>query len=584
METNGSFHFAYNNQPIIKDECVMVHNGIVVNDSQLWKKYPAYKRKYDVDTEILNTLLSKEIKKQGNQIQGIKNILNQVEGSYSIGALFSNLDYMLLATNTGSLYIVEILKQKLIIFASEEYFLTELLKSFKSLTPYIPKIKHLEPYSGILYNTVTFEKIVFQIRGKEKRKSGIPLSRNKRSIQEEIEPKKKLPKRINISNSSNEKKIREFAELHYQKNKEKISKLRRCTKCIRPETIPFINFDEDGVCNYCRLRTAKQVKGKKELEKVIAPYRNKKDINCLVAFSGGRDSSYGLHYAKEELGLNPAAFSYDWGMLTDLGRRNQARMTGSLGVEHVLVSADITRKRNFIKKNVEAWLKKPDLGTIPLFMAGDKQYFYHANRIRKQLGVDLVIMAENPLERTHFKHGFCGVQHSDPDVSPYFLSTSDRLKMATYYAKQYISNPAYINASIIDTIGAFLSFYVIPRNYLYLFDYIQWDEKTINNTLLNKYNWETATDTKSTWRIGDGTAGFYNYIYYSMAGFTENDTFRSNQIFAGQISREEALKAAERDNMPRVDSLIWYANTINVDMLDALKIIEKMPKRYEKKN
>ena len=26
--------------------------------------------------------------------------------------------------------------------------------------------------------------------------------------------------------------------------------------------------------------------------------------------------------------------------------------------------------------------------------------------------------------------------------------------------------------------------------------------------------WESADDTKSTWRIGDGTASFYNYIYY----------------------------------------------------------------------
>ena len=27
--------------------------------------------------------------------------------------------------------------------------------------------------------------------------------------------------------------------------------LKRCTKCILPETMPFIEFDEKGVCNYC---------------------------------------------------------------------------------------------------------------------------------------------------------------------------------------------------------------------------------------------------------------------------------------------------------------------------------------------
>ena len=56
-----------------------------------------------------------------------------------------------------------------------------------------------------------------------------------------------------------------------------------------------------------------------------------------------------------------------------------------------------------------------------------------------------------------------------------------------------------------------------------------WDEK-INETLINNYDWETAQDTSTTWRIGDGTAAMYNYIYYKVAGFTEHDTFRSNQI------------------------------------------------------
>lgn len=46
-------------------------------------------------------------------------------------------------------------------------------------------------------------------------------------------------------------------------------------------------------------------------------------------------------------------------------------------------------------------------------------------------------------------------------------------------------------------------------------------------------------DTNTTWRIGDGTAAFYNYVYYTVAGFTEHDTFRSNQIREGQMTREE---------------------------------------------
>ena len=95
--------------------------------------------------------------------------------------------------------------------------------------------------------------------------------------------------------------------------------------------------------------------------------------DCIVTLSGGRDSCFVLHTFVEEYGMNPIAYTYDWGMVTDLARRNQSRMCGGLGVEHIVISADITTKRENIRKNVEAWLKRPSLGTIPLFMAGDKR-------------------------------------------------------------------------------------------------------------------------------------------------------------------------------------------------------------------
>jgi len=213
-------------------------------------------------------------------------------------------------------------------------------------------------------------------------------------------------------------------------------------------------------------------------------------------------------------------------------------------------------------------------------MAGDKQYFYYANRLMKEYDIKLLFMAENRLERTHFKHGFCGVKHHDSHKPAYNMDLKDKLTLANYYLKEYITNPSYINASLLDTIGAYISFYMIPHNYNYFFNYITWDERKIEDVLVNEYNWELASDTKSSWRIGDGTAPLYNYIYYTAAGFTENDTFRSNQILEGMIARDEALKLAERDNKPRWDSLVWYCNTIGLDFIKTVETINAMPKLY----
>ena len=103
----------------------------------------------------------------------------------------------------------------------------------------------------------------------------------------------------------------------------------------------------------------------------------------------------------------------------------------------------------------------------------------------------------------------------------------------------------------------------------------------VNNTL-NLYDWEKAPDTNTTWRIGDGTAAFYNYIYFKVAGFTEHDTFRSNQIREGQLSRKEALKLIEDENSPRYANIKWYLDTINIDFKRSIKRINEIPFILEK--
>lgn len=368
----------------------------------------------------------------------------------------------------------------------------------------------------------------------------------------------------------------------YASNKENVSSLKRCSRCVLPETMPFIEFDHEGVCNYCRNYKKTATLGIESLQSVVDPYRSKNGKpDCLVTFSGGRDSSYGLHFVKKILKMNPVSYTYDWGMVTDIAYRNQRHMSNKLGVENILITADINAKLKNIRKNVLSWLKKPDLGMIPLFMAGDKQYFYYANKISKQRGCKIIVICENPFESTRFKSGFCGVAPDHGSRQTYKLAISGKIKLASYYGKQYLKNPSYINSSIIDTIGAFCSYYFIPHNYLDIFQYIKWDEKEIISTLINEYGWETASDTTTTWRIGDGTASFYNYIYYIMAGFTENDTFRSNQIREGIITREEALRLVEKENEPRFESIKWYCDTIEIDFEETIKKINSAPKRYE---
>ncbi len=263
-------------------------------------------------------------------------------------------------------------------------------------------------------------------------------------------------------------------------------------------------------------------------------------------------------------------------MVTDLSRRNIARVCGKLGIENILISADIKMKRENIRKNVAAWLRAPHLGMVPLFMAGDKQFFHFNNVVKKQTGIPLDIWMMNWFENTNFKSGFAGIRHSSQKAKIDGLSIFGKFQLPAFYAGQFMKNPAYLNSSIRDTFSAYLSYYFAPRtNHVLMFDYVPWEERKVESTLKDEFNWETSPDSPSMWRIGDGTAPFYNYIYTTMAGFSEYDTFRSNQIREGHLTRDEALKLVMLENRPRTPSLLWYFETINLDPEASVQRINK---------
>ncbi len=577
LVTNGYEQDPKNNQPVVRNGYVVIHNGIIVNQADLWGKYEIERKLSDLDSELIPVIISHHVSAGNNPGNTFGKLFSEIYGMTNIGMLSSQYNNLFLATNNGSIYYIDDTENGFFVFASERYILEQLIKKHKLVYP--PESVRQLISNTLISVELSCDSSLLSRIGDKILNADIPEHPFEiLNLKDDFQPEDIY---INTSMEHITKEVdREFIDF-YNAREEEINNLKRCTKCILPETFPFIEFDEKGVCNYCRNHKKHVPKGREELNKVADQYRRQDcKAECLMPFSGGRDSSFALHYVVKELGLTPIAFSYDWGMLTDLARRNQSRMCGKLGVEHILVSADIRRKRSNIRKNVLAWLKSPSLGTVPLFMAGDKQYFYFANLLTRQNDLGLSILGENLLENTNFKSGFCGLKPNFDKQNTYSIPVRDKFKLAGFYASQYIKNPAYINSSLFDTLDAFRSYYLIKHNNLNIYDYIKWDEKSIENTLIDVYDWETDPGTRTTWRIGDGTAAFYNYIYYILAGFTENDTFRSNQIREGDLQRGRALELSRIENKPRWDSIQWYCRTIGIDFNTTITTIKQIPTLY----
>lgn len=130
LVTNGSQLLEVNNQPVIKDGIIGIHNGIIVNADELWKQYSKLKRDYEIDTEILLSLIRDKLSVDTSLDKAVCETLQQIEGTVSTALMFNDRDELVLATNNGSLYYI--LTEQYLIFASEEFFLKSLIKKIKN--------------------------------------------------------------------------------------------------------------------------------------------------------------------------------------------------------------------------------------------------------------------------------------------------------------------------------------------------------------------------------------------------------------------------------------------------------------------
>ena len=85
--------------------------------------------------------------------------------------------------------------------------------------------------------------------------------------------------------------------------------MKLCTRCILPSNFPGITFDEQGVCNQCRSYKPETVNAEtkqKYEDKFLAlvkEHQNPSSYDVLMAYSGGKDSTYTLDIGVNRYGL-----------------------------------------------------------------------------------------------------------------------------------------------------------------------------------------------------------------------------------------------------------------------------------------
>ncbi|MBN1467333.1 MAG: hypothetical protein JW924_01315 [Fusobacteriaceae bacterium] len=329
--------------------------------------------------------------------------------------------------------------------------------------------------------------------------------------------------------------------------------MKRCTKCILPENYPGITFNEEGVCNHCINFKKNKYYGSELLkEKIDSFLKNKKDsnknYNCVLALSGGRDSSYMLYYLVKILNLKVLAYSVDHGFIPEQTKLNMKNMTDILNVKLVIEEHDFLKK--VLKHHILSWMHKPSPAMVGVLCTGCRYNLERKIRnFAKKNKISLFFTGDHPFETQTYKFDIMKI---NPNVSG-----RNKCFFILGYLSQIIRNPKWILNiySLVEQSKEFYNYYPIKikkssvSGMAPFISYIKWDEKEVISTIKNKLNWKECPNIDSTSRGDCDIALLKLYLYKKTLGFNDKDDDFSILIRSGQLSRVEALERLKKEEI-----------------------------------
>lgn len=119
--------------------------------------------------------------------------------------------------------------------------------------------------------------------------------------------------------------------------------MKTCKACALSDNIGSVRINEQGLCNYCvhtmmenDMFAEKQHAAEMQLTETFAKYGDK-PYQVLLAYSGGKDSTFTLYQLRKKYNVSVLAVTFDNGFLTEQCRQNIHEATASLDVDSVVI-------------------------------------------------------------------------------------------------------------------------------------------------------------------------------------------------------------------------------------------------------
>lgn len=332
--------------------------------------------------------------------------------------------------------------------------------------------------------------------------------------------------------------------------------MKKCIKCGLPETYETIEFDNNGVCNICNQNHFKSGKvdwdsRKGMLNDLVEKYRGKYEYDCILPFSGGKDSTFTLYYLMKEYGLKPLVIQFNHGFMRPTLKENNERTLKKLGVDVLSFTPNwkVVKKlmlESLIRKGDFCWHCHTGIFSFPMHMAlkfntplifwGEPSSEYTAyydyrddeieavDETRFNRFVNLGITAED-------MSGMIDLGDSDPrDMWPYTYPNIRDLKRLRYHSV---------------CLGSF----------------IPWDTKSQSQLIMDELGWKGDQVEGMPWdlypyeKIECYMQGVRDYIKFLKRGYSRVSQMAALDLRADRMKKADADKLIAEHEGKRPPSL-----------------------------
>jgi hypothetical protein len=341
-----------------------------------------------------------------------------------------------------------------------------------------------------------------------------------------------------------------------------------------PDTVPGISFNQKHECNYCQEKYPYYSPSGEEAltEKLQEHIRKDSPADCLVGLSGGKDSTYSLISLQEKFNMRVEAFTYVHEGSTAFSIENAKNTCKKLNIKHHIVSLDNQEHQKTFSGFFEAWVKAPSPTTAGMTCVACKHLHLFGLKLARERKIPMIVWSSSPFEYSPFLAlKLDGDKNNqlkrEGNAKGALLLLAELIKTKEFpltFLKHF--NTCFNGCRAAFPTSGFLASKYPEITPVFFYEYLFWNPKEIKEFIKSRVDWKIP-DEKEDWHSDCLFNYFKEYMFLSMYGASYTDSFLSNQIRYGLLTREEALADLEKSRISNSEGIIKALEKLNLHHL-----------------